>query len=418
MSKFCLIGKSLPHTYSPALHAALGNPSYGVEELGDVAALERFVKEGDYDGFNVTIPYKKDIIPLLDFLSEEAAVIGAVNTVVRRGGKLFGCNTDADGMRYALSHADIDIRGRNVLILGSGGTSNTAAYVCSGAKDVRKVSRTGELNYTNCYQYDAEIVINATPVGTSPNFADMPVELARFKNLKGVFDCVYNPRRTRLVCAATQMGIPAAGGLGMLVEQARRAHNLFCDVGAGTSVPEERTAELVRELDVNRSNIALIGMAGSGKSTIGRELAKRLSRPFADVDEEIERLAGKSVPDIFRESGEGEFRRLEREVISRVCAQSGAVIATGGGAVLDEQNRISIRANSLVALIRRPARLLAKKGRPLMTDDEAIARMLEEREPIYSALADFCVDNASSVEEAVEKIVNYISKLAGKGERI
>ncbi|MDE6303019.1 MAG: hypothetical protein K2M36_05480, partial [Clostridia bacterium] len=273
--KYCVIGKSLPHTASPEIHAMLGNPEYGVREFATKAELARFVKSGECKGYNVTIPYKQDVMPYLNRLSEGAKAIGAVNTVVCEDGKYVGYNTDIDGISYALKKANIEIEDRHVLILGSGGTCQTVKYVCEvqGAASITVVSRTGEVNYENCYDLqDTQVIVNTTPVGMMPHSYETPIDLTRFANLEGVFDCVYNPLETLLIKNARELGVNAANGLVMLVEQARVAHNLFQKAKGGREVSELRTDEIVRAISAARRNIVLIGMAGSGKSAIGKAI--------------------------------------------------------------------------------------------------------------------------------------------------
>lgn len=413
MGGYCVIGKSLPHTLSPVIHGMLGNADYGVREFADVNELARFVNGGECEGYNVTIPYKQDIIPMLDELSQGARDIGAVNTVVNDGGRLVGYNTDIDGIRFAFEKADISISGKNVLILGSGGTSHTARYVCEkdGAKSVRIVSRTGEINYTNCYDLaDMQVIINTTPVGMMPNACQTPIDVSRFSKLEGVFDCVYNPLETMLVKNARELGIKAANGLSMLVEQARIAHNLFQNAKGLAPVGEETTDKICKELMRARRNIVLIGMAGSGKSVIGKQLAKRLHREFADTDMEVEIAEGTSIPNIFAERGEPYFRAAERAAVERVCTKLGLVIATGGGAVLDERNAFFMGANGVRVWINRPPEKLATHGRPLSKDMDRARKLYEERKPIYRAAADIIIENDRDIRYAVNEIVQQLGE--------
>lgn len=409
MHKYCLIGKSLSHTLSPEIHKAFGREIYGVKELSDESALLDFVKSREYDGYNVTIPYKQAVMPLIDGISDGAREIGAVNTVVTENGKLVGYNTDESGMRYALRRAGISLKDKTVLILGSGGTCKTAKYVCKteGASGVSVVSRTGEINYDNCYGLqDVQVIINTTPVGMMPHSYEKPIDLSRYAKLEGVFDCIYNPLETMLIKEARALGVKAANGLAMLVEQARAAHNLYQKANGLPTVDEKATEEVVKALSLARRNIVLVGMAGSGKSAVGKRVAMRLNREFTDTDCEIEKLAGKSIPDIFKDSGEEYFRELEGQVVEQVCTRQGLVISTGGGAVLDERNVFFMKANGTCYLITRDADKLATKDRPLSPDRERAKRLYEQRKPIYLAAADVTVDNDGDIESAVEKTVS------------
>ncbi len=400
---FGLVGKSLPHTLSPEIHAILGDDHYGIFELESEEELRAFIRDGGADGFNVTIPYKQAVMPMLDQLDDEARAIGAVNTVVRRGEKLYGYNTDIRGMQYALEKVGIMPNGRHVLVLGSGGTSHTAQYLCKklGAASIDVVSRTGKINYENCYELrDTQIIINTTPVGMYPNAFARPVELTRFERLEGVFDAVYNPLRTLLIQDALKFGIRANGGLDMLVEQARAARKLFG--GEEKIGAEEACRRLERKLD----NIVLIGMAGSGKTSIGRELALLTGREFVDTDEIVEKDVGKSIPQIFAEGGN--FREYESRVVKDVCSGFGRVIAVGGGAVLREINRFYIKSNAKVVLIRRNEDELALEGRPLSADRDTAKKLSKERAPIYEGLADIRIDNDSDIHTAAKKIAEAL----------
>ena len=406
--KFAIVGKSLPHTISPRLHREFGNFEYGVKELEDENALKDFVLSHELLGYNVTIPYKQAVMPLLDEISESAREIGAVNTVVDVGGKLFGYNTDIDGVTLAMQSAGIDVDGKNVLVLGSGGTSKTVQYYLKkhGAK-YSVVSRNGTLNYDNVYDMtDTEVIINTTPVGTMS--IEKPIDLERFNKLEGVFDVIYNPIETALVRQARGLGVKATCGLGMLVEQGRIAHNIFAKVGGFEKQSEDTTFEIVKKLEDERRNIVLVGMAGCGKTTIGRQLAKRTQKAFVDLDEEIVKRTGKTIPQIFEEVGEAGFRKIESEVVAETCIKTGLVIATGGGAVLDEKNIEYFKANGMVLFLKRDVNLLARDGRPLSKDLETVKELYRKREPIYKKISDFEVKNFGDVKDVVDAIMTII----------
>ncbi|MCM1393311.1 MAG: hypothetical protein NC179_00210, partial [[Eubacterium] siraeum] len=381
-------------------------------------ALAEFVRSREYDGYNVTIPYKRAIMPLIDEVSHSAKEVGAVNTVVTEGGKLVGYNTDVAGMSYALRRGNIRLKGKNVLILGSGGTCQTAKYVCKsqGAARVDVVSRSGEINYGNCYDLkDVQVVINTTPVGMMPNSLNKPIDLNRYSKLEGVFDCIYNPLETMLIRDARALNVNAANGLAMLIEQARVAHNLFQEARNLPTVGEDMTARVISELAKSRLNIVLVGMAGSGKSAIGKLVADRLGRQFVDTDGEIVSVAGKSIPEIFKENGEAYFREIERQVVERICARQGLVISTGGGVILDDKNVFFMKSNGVCYLIERDADKLATNGRPLSPDKESAKRLYEKRKPLYLAAADAAVDNNGDIEKTVEQIV---SDFCGKERKV
>ena len=398
-----LIGEHLGHSFSAEIHARLGEEPYQLRELAP-EQVGSFLREGDFRGINVTIPYKQTVIPYLDEISGTAKEIGAVNTIVRRGGRLTGDNTDAAGLTMLLRRIGARLEGRKVLVLGTGGTSRTAVYTAGqlGAREIIRVSRKareGAVTYEQAAEEhaDAQILINTTPCGMYPRPEDCPVNLDRFPALEAVADAVYNPLRTNLVLEARRRGIPAEGGLFMLTAQAVRAAELF----RNTEYPPETAEKLYRELLRGKENMVLIGMPGSGKSTIAEALRRRTGRSVADTDALIARRAGKSIPEIFREEGEAFFRDLESQVIAEVSAGSGQIIATGGGAVLRPENVRALKRNGRLILLERQAETLTPTAdRPLADTREKMNRLWKEREPIYRAAADCTVCPAGTPEEA------------------
>ena len=399
-----LIGARLGHSHSPRIHAALAGYNYQLRELKE-EELAGFLTERAFRGINVTIPYKKAVMPFCAELGEGARRIGCVNTIVKRSdGSLYGDNTDYYGFCQTARRAGVTFAGRHVLILGSGGTSLTAFQAAEdlGAASVERVSRSGELNYETVYRREeTEIVVNTTPVGMFPKNGERAVDLSRFPRLQGVVDVVYNPLRTAFLLQAEALGVPAAGGLPMLVAQARRASELF----TGERIPEERMEAVLREVAADVTNVVLIGMPGSGKSTVGAALARRLEWPFVDADEEIVRRAGRSIPEIFAEDGEERFRTLETEVLSDLGKRSGIVLATGGGAVLFERNLPLLRQNGRIYRITRDVSRLATCGRPLSSSPERLREMERERAPFYERAADVTVSNDGSTVETVAAIM-------------
>ena len=405
LGTYYVVGKSLKHTWSPDIYVPLGL-DYRVKEFADEKELAEFVKRREYSGFNVTIPYKKAVMKMLDEISEEARAIGAVNTVVNRNGKLYGYNTDIGGMRYALAAAGIEVKGKVAAVLGSGGTAMTAEYLLrtGGAREIVKVSRSGPVDYVNVYERkDIEVIVNTTPVGMFPAAEATPIDVSKFPALEGVFDAIYNPLRTALVSSAMAEGIAASGGLPMLVEQGRLAYNLYKDTETDISVTEN----LTKQIELKKSNIVLCGMPSSGKSTIGKLLAKVLGREFYDADEIIEKAAGMSIPDMFERFGEGYFRKKEAEAIASLSALNGAVIATGGGAVMSEANRVRLKRNGIAVLIERDSAALVADGRPV-SRREGIGALYDKRMPVYREFADLSVSNDASPEVAAESIVRRL----------
>ncbi len=397
-----LLGRKLGHSWSVPIHQALGCEDYRLIEL-EPEALGDFLRRKDIGGLNVTIPYKRDVMAFCDVIDEGAKAIGSVNTLVRRGGKLYGYNTDIDGFLYMLRRARISLMGKKVVVLGSGGASLTAQAAAKreGAREVVVVSRTGPDNYENLPQRhgDAEVLVNTTPVGMWPDMTGRPVDLSAFPDMEAVADVIYNPGRTGLLLQTEEGGLRRTGGLSMLVAQAKRAEELFFD----RTIPDGDTEKIVAWLWQDRTNIVLVGMPGCGKTTVGRELARLSGKPLTDLDEEIVHRAGKSIPDIFREEGEAAFRELEAQVLADVCARSGQVIATGGGAVLRVENRAAMRHTGRVYFLRRGLEELPTDGRPL-SQKGSLEEMYRVRKPLYSAAADAVIDNSAALEETAALI--------------
>lgn len=396
-----LLGRRLGHSYSPFLHAALGNPSYRLIEL-EPEALGAFLAREDIGGLNVTIPYKMVVMPFCDAISGEAAAIGSVNTLVKRGGRLYGYNTDAHGFAYMAARAGLRFEGKKLLVFGNGGAARTVRFVAKaqGAKEVVCLSRNGADNYENMGRHrDAQILVNATPVGMYPHTEESPVELEGFASCEAVLDLVYNPLRTRLLQAAEGLGIPHAGGLAMLAAQARMAGELFFD----RRIEETEDARILRALRRHVENIVLIGMPGCGKNAVGAALGALTGRECVDIDANVERAAKKPIPAIFAEDGEAAFRRMEREKTAEAGKASGKIILTGGGVVKDAENYFPLHANGRIYHVERDVSLLAREGRPLSGDADLEA-MYAQRLPLYRAFRDAVVENAARIEDAAEAI--------------
>ena len=403
-----LLGETLGHSFSPQIHACLGDYEYKLfevapEDLGD------FLCSGSFEGLNVTIPYKKAVMPYLAEISENAKAIGSVNTItVLPNGTLRGDNTDYDGFLYLVRRSGIAVNGKKALVLGTGGASLPVKKVLSdlGAHEVISISRTGENNYQNLEKhFDADLIVNTTPVGMYPNNLQAPLSLDGFSHLSGVLDIVYNPQKTQLILDAEQRGIPAFSGLTMLVAQAKRAAELFLN----TNIDDRKNDEIYETLSRQMKNIVLVGMPGCGKSTVGKVLAKRRSRPFFDADQEIVKRAGKSIPEIFQTEGESGFRKIETEVLFDLCRQSGAVIATGGGAVTVPQNHDILRQNSLVVFLNRDIAVLPTNGRPLSEQND-LHEMFRQRLPLYRAVCDYEVDGNSEIQTVTDRVAEVYAK--------
>lgn len=404
--KFGLIGKTLKHSYSKTIHNLFASYDYDLFEI-QPEELKSFVLGKTVKGYNVTIPYKKDVIEHLDYIDPQAEAIGAVNTVVEKDGKLCGYNTDFDGMKYMFSRAGITLTDKVVMILGSGGTSNTANAVAKslGAKEILTVSRLGEINYGNCKERkDVQVIINTTPVGMYPNVYSSPLDLDGFDNLIGVADVVYNPHLTAFLYQAKRKGIKYTSGLSMLVAQAKYAMEIF----TGQTVSDTVIEEVISKLEKDMMNVILIGMPGVGKSSIGGMLSERLGRDFIDSDKEIEKRLGISIPEIFSQFGEDYFRKIETEVLMDICKESGKIIATGGGIVKREENYFAVKNNGKVFLIERPLKDLATDGRPLSKDLLAVEKLYLERKDLYNKFADEKIKNDGELLTVVQRMMEKL----------
>lgn len=415
-----LIGKTLIHSYSKEIQESLGKYTYDLISLSS-EEMPDFIKAREYNGLNVTIPYKQDVIPLCDEISPLAQAIGAVNTLYwehpegktpEERGRLIGHNTDYAGFLYAASRAGIDFAGKNVLILGTGGTSLTTRKAASdkGAATIRIVSRhkgaDGETDHVigstpvSFISYDelpeiaesVDVIINATPVGTYPKNLQSIISLRDFPNCRGAMDVIYNPFRTALLLEAEELGIPYSNGLPMLVAQAIAAAGFFLGTPGEFEKENER---IITAMEKDIRNITLIGMPGSGKTTVGRHLAEISGKKFVDLDDEIAAEAGMSIPEIFRLEGEEGFRKRETEVCRRFGKENRQIIAAGGGAVLRKENVQALRQNSIVIHVKRPLEQLAMDGRPLSKDMDTLRRMETERMPVYEKAADVTYDNTA-----------------------
>lgn len=405
-----LLGEKLGHSYSPELHALLGDYEY---ELFEVAPekLGDFLRERDFHGINVTIPYKTTLLDVCDHLSEAAEAIGSVNTVVKQeDGTLWGDNTDAAGFEAMVWKSGVSVTGRKCLVLGSGGASLAVRYVLDklGAGEIVVISRSGGDNYENLDKHaDAEIMVNTTPVGMYPNTAAAPVDLREFPHCQGVLDVIYNPARTALLQQAEALGIPCLGGLYMLVEQARQAAQIF----QGDDRPVIRTQAAYQALRSRKENRVLIGMPGCGKSTVGQALADLLGRPFVDSDRELEKILGMPCGEYITRKGEEAFRAEETALLEKLGRESGLIIATGGGCVTRSENYPLLHQNGTLIFLERELSKLPRKGRPL-SQRGSLEDLYTIRLPMYRRFADLVVLNAGdpdTVAKTVEEAYEHFS---------
>ena len=411
--KYGLIGEKLGHSFSVEIHGKLADYPYELKEIAQ-GDLDAFFKAKDFTAINVTIPYKEKVIPYMRQISPIARAIGAVNTVVNQNGHLYGFNTDYHGAIAMILQAGIDVKGKKALILGTGGTAKTLSVVLSdmGVGEALFVSRTQSstaISYEDAltHHQDARIIVNTTPVGMFPHNENTPIDLSAFPCLEGVIDVIYNPLSTTLVQKAKSRGIKATGGLYMLAAQGAYASALFL----GEKLDEAKEQKVYQEVLRDKQNIVLIGMPSSGKSTIGKSVAKALKRPFFDSDKLIVERAGKSIPEIFEDEGEGYFRKLEQEVIGELSKKSGVVIATGGGVILRQENIDALKQNGVLFFLDRSIELLTPtKSRPLSRNREALKQRYTERLPLYRSAADVILAANGSVKAVTNQLIKEFTK--------
>ena len=404
-----LLGRKLGHSYSPQIHSHLADYHYRLFEK-EPEELADFLQNGDFSAINVTIPYKKDVIPYCAELSPRAKELGAVNTIVRRAdGSLMGHNTDYFGFEAMLKESKLTVAGKKVLVLGSGGASNTVVAVLGAyGADAVVISRSGENNYQNLHCHrDTSVIVNTTPVGMYPNVGESPLDLSQFPKLEGVLELIYNPSRTKLLMDAEEKGLVAMSGLYMLVAQAKEAAEWF----TGSKISDEKIREIYGLLRRQTENIILIGMPGSGKSTVGRLLAKMTGKKLVDADACLVEKAGRTIPEIFAAEGEAAFRQLETETLAELGKQSGLIIATGGGCVTQQRNYPLLHQNGVTFCLDRDLRKLATKGRPL-SQSMAPEDMYRVRKPLYQQFADYQIDNNGPAEQAAQQILKIWEELS------
>lgn len=406
--KYGLIGEKLGHSFSKIIHEKIAGYTYELCEISK-ENLDSFMRARDFQSINVTIPYKEAVIPYLDYIDPFAEKIGAVNTIVKRDGKLYGYNTDFLGMKLMIERNGFDFSGKKVLILGSGGTAKTSRAVAEhlGAREIITVSRSGEVNYDNVLTLhdDADFIINTTPCGMYPNNDTFAVEPKLFPKLCGIIDAVYNPLKTTLIQKGEDVGVKGVTGLYMLVAQAVIAYEKFTGESLDTvKVSDEVYNDILRA----KQNIVLIGMPGSGKSTVGRLLAKKLGRDLVDTDDVIIENHG-VISDIFATYGESYFRDRESEAVKETAKQSGIIIATGGGAILREENVRALKQNGVIFFLNRPLDdIMPTADRPLSSDREALEKRFNERYDKYKSACDFEIISDTTAKDAVNKIMECL----------
>lgn len=409
--EYGLIGEKLGHSYSKEIHNQIGNYDYILKEIPK-SELNSFMTKKDFKGINVTIPYKQDVIPFLDFIDDSAKEIGAVNTIVNKNGKLFGYNTDFLGLKRLILSLKLNLQDKKVLILGTGGTSKTAFSVAKslGANQILKVSRKCDENFITYEDAiknhnDAQIILNTTPCGMFPNIDASPIELDNFEKLEGVVDVIYNPLRTEFVLNAQKKGLIAQGGLFMLVQQAIAAAEYFFE----QEIEFQKAEMIYKNLLRKKQNVVLVGMPGCGKSTVGKKLAKELNREFFDTDDLIFQERGQTPAQIIETQGENTFRDIETSICKELSSKTGVVISTGGGAILRNENIFYLKNNGIIFFIDRNLEKIKATGdRPLSNSEEKLKNLYEIRYPIYKGCADFHIKTDENLYNTINKIKKEI----------
>lgn len=403
-----LLGEKLGHSFSPQIHALLADYDYKLYPMPK-EDVENFMKNGGWDAINVTIPYKETVIPFLDTISDEAKSIGSVNTVVRdKDNRLHGYNTDFYGFSYLVKSMGFDIKNKKCVVLGSGGSCKTVRCVLNsfGAREIVTVSRSGENNYDNISRhYDAEIIVNTTPVGMYPNVGKKLLELDKFEKCEGVLDLIYNPASTALLLDAERLGIKHSNGLPMLVAQAKKA----CEIFNATTLDDDLIEKILKKLRLQMMNVVLVGMPGCGKTTVGKILAQKLSHELSDTDEKIAEI-GRTPAEIITNDGEAAFRKIESDIVFEIGKQSGKIISTGGGVVTRDENYVPLHQNGKIIFIDRSPELLNSDGRPL-SQSVGVKKLYDERLPLYKKFADATVDGDATPENVADGIIEILEKI-------
>lgn len=402
MKRCGLIGRGLSHSFSPVVHSLIGGYEYKLYPLEETE-LERFLTECELDGLNVTMPYKRTVMPYCSELTERARAVGCVNTMVRTPSGWIGDNTDYDGFLYTLGDNAETLCGRPVLVLGAGGASDAVCAVLKDCgADITVVSRRGRVTFNDLEKHrDVECIVNATPVGMYPGVEGSLIDLKNFPLCRLVIDVIYNPQRTMLLLQAQELGIRYRNGLSMLTAQAVKASERFLGKKSADGV----TGRIIRNLTFKDTNIVLVGLPGCGKTTTAAILARLMGRKCYDIDRLIEEEQKMDIPRIFREKGEHVFRTLERAAVLRVGKSHGAVIATGGGVVENRENYAPLARNGIIVHLTRHG-FLPAEGRPV-TKRDGIDALDRRRTPLYRKWADMSVDGESA-QSVAEKIMKEL----------
>lgn len=406
-----LLGKNINYSYSPYLHSKFGRYDYQLFDL-DEKEFENFIKEKKFKGINVTIPYKKEVIAYLDYISEEVKRTNSCNTIINKDGKLYGYNSDYFGFKTLLQRNKIVVYNKTCLILGSGATSRTIKAVLEDmhVKEIIIVSRNPvneEISYSAVKEnLQPNVIINTTPVGVSPHFRESALDISDFENLEAVIDCIYNPFRTKLLLDAKNKGVSAYNGLMMLVFQAKQSSELFQD----TLLDNTFTFNIYQDFKNELRNIVFVGLPAAGKTTIGKYIAKLTNKKLVSIDKLITLKENMSVSEIFLQKGEDYFRKLEANLIKEYASKTAQVIDTGGGAVLNEESMNLLKANGILIFLNRDyQKMILRPGkRPLIKNVEDLLKLKDERYHLYLKHADIVIDNNYLLEKSISIVQNKI----------
>lgn len=408
--EYGLIGEKLGHSFSKEIHERIADYTFELCPLSK-EEFKNFMEKRDFKAINVTIPYKKDVIPYLDEMDESAKAIGAVNTIVNKDGRLIGHNTDFTGFLYMVRKHNVTMLNKKVLIIGNGGASAAIQAVVKHEQAAEMIivdiiAGNGAITYEECFSnhLDADIIINTSPIGMYPKIGNAPIDIAMFHKCKSVMDVIYNPILTRLCFEAQEMNIQRVIGLEMLIAQAKQSVEFFLE----KNIDDKIINEIYQDMLVERCNIVLIGMPSAGKTTIGKMLADRLGKEFVDLDDVVIEKAGMRIPAIFEKSGEEGFRALETEVAIDLAKKNNLIIATGGGTIKHKVNMDYLRQNGITIFIDRDVDKLISSdpNRPLSKSKDALLKMHEERHPLYVKYAAYIAVNNTAIEATVDEIVN------------
>ncbi len=412
-----LLGRTLAHSFSPLIHSLLGNKNYHLFETDD---LETFFRKRNFQGINVTIPYKEVVAPFLDEIDPLSQRTGSVNTIINRNNRLWGTDTDYLGLQHLLAHNAVDVGGKHVVILGNGGAAKTCECLMRdlSAASVRKLARNpkadNEFPFAELDKVsDCDIIINTTPVGMYPHNDDPAlISLRQFPRLETVVDIIYNPLRSALILDAEAHGRKSIPGLMMLIAQAKAAHDLFF----GKTTPNKEIVRIHRILRERMLNLVLIGMPMSGKSLYAHSLNNRYHKKLIDTDREIEKQTALTVAEIFEKKGEPYFREQEYNIVKSFYKEHGLMIATGGGMVQNHALMSLLKQNGLLIFIDKDKAALASrqiKNRPLIKNVDDVYKLYDRRHPLYEKYADIIIkiaDGEADHQREIEaKIDEYLS---------